>query len=289
MKNSTARFKLIDKLDRLFIKEVAKLEAKFYAQVQSFYDRHINTDGRRVEKSARNYANLNGLDNVAKDFVNKEASKISNSVAQGFVKLINENENYFGGIRYISKTLKSKVQDELLARYGANVKKGRLIILKSGWLQKLANVTDPFVRMQEIGLNAVAQGIPLERLRKEIKNAAFDSGARTIKHHFKTNANDAYAQFDRAAQVTYADELNLEAFIYEGGLIDETRPFCEKRNGLVFTREEAELWANLQWAGKNKDYVPMRDLGGHNCRHHPSFIPNELAIVLRPDLNEKLK
>jgi hypothetical protein len=83
-------------------------------------------------------------------------------------------------------------------------------------------------------------------------------------------------------------KLEYRAFIYEGGIYDDTCDFCKERNGQVFTIREAEEWKNLEWPEKNEGYNPLRDMGGRDCRHFPSYISDELAVVMRPELKDKL-
>ena len=82
--------------------------------------------------------------------------------------------------------------------------------------------------------------------------------------------------------------LEFKAFIYEGGIYDDTCDFCKERNGKVFTIKEAEEWKKLEWPEKNENYEPLKDMGGTDCRHHPSWISDSLATILRPDLKGKL-
>lgn len=283
------RVGLIEHLDKVFAREVDRLQDKFYEYVREFYERELSTDGKHVKKTTRNYAKLHGIEGLAREFADKEAAEVIKKMALAFSSLVTVNEDYFGGVAHVRNKLKQDIRNELLTRYGIATSGRQLKIIKGGWLHGLSRVEDPFRRVQEVGIKAVAQGVPLEQLRREIKQATYSPGVRTVKHHFRTNANDAYAQFDRTTQVAYADNLGLRAFIYEGGLIDTSRPFCEERNGQVFTIEEAQQWINMDWKGKNKDYDPLRDMGGHNCRHHPSFISAALAIRLRPDLEDYFK
>jgi hypothetical protein len=92
----------------------------------------------------------------------------------------------------------------------------------------------------------------------------------------------------------YAQKLGLDTFIYAGGLIETSRPFCKKHNDKVFTVEEAEK----QWpkdsalprtkvereSGTLVGYNPTVDMGRWNCRHRIRYIPRTLAEQLRPDL-----
>lgn len=288
--HSRERVQLIDRLDKQFRRAVRRLEQEFFEAVRDFYVSELDiVDGHVKKGTAANYARVNKIENLSKKFAANEGRNIAKKIARGFHNLIQVNESYFGGVAFASAGLQKRVRKDLLRRYGIKEVKGGLDLVKGGWVLNLSKIDNPFQRVQEMGVRAVAQGIPLGAFQKQIKDAAFDTGARSIKHHYRTNANDAYAQFDRTTQTTYADELGLRAFIYEGGLIETSREFCEERNGKVFTTEEAEAWEFLDWKGKNKDYDPLRDMGGYNCRHHPSFISDQLAIALRPELADLLK
>jgi hypothetical protein len=113
-----------------------------------------------------------------------------------------------------------------------------------------------------------------------------------------------YQLYDAAYNSTLAQEFDMNYFIYQGGLIKDSRDFCAAHNNKVFSREEAADWVN--WvpsmgdypAGyeiKQKDtshpsymdypgYTPLVDRGGYNCRHMLGWISDELAFDLRPDL-----
>jgi hypothetical protein len=117
-----------------------------------------------------------------------------------------------------------------------------------------------------------------------------------LQKHFKTFAYDTYAQFDRATGSLYAVKLGLNAGIYSGTQVDSSRPFCAggkdsqsgivftSKIGRVFTREEIDSWAKLDFQGKPDNYVPAEDCGGHNCQHKIDWISDNLAVKLRPEL-----
>lgn len=285
--SSKARDELIFDLDDQLKRAVEIAQRDFYDAVRDYYESQLSLDdANKVRTSAANYARLNGINNLADEFAKQKGSKISKKVAQGMLALTAENVKYFTQQIKLQNNIKKNVRSSLLARYGARVKDNKLIISKGGWLHGLAKPAAAFSRIQDIGIDAVAQGMPLQTFRRVVKQAAFDTGARTIKHHFDTEAVDVYARFDRTAQKEFADKVQFMAFIYEGGLIDTSREWCENHNGKVFLVSETEAWKTQTWAGKNKDYDPLRDMGGYNCRHHPSFISDELAIALRPELRD---
>ena len=118
-----------------------------------------------------------------------------------------------------------------------------------------------------------------------------------IVNKYKSFVFDTYQQHDSATAKVFAENLNLQCFIYAGGLIDTSREFCEKRNGKVFTLDEAKEWIDDPTLPRTKEerktgqvlnYDPVIDRGRWRCRHHINFIPNSWAIRLRPELKDKL-
>ena len=130
------------------------------------------------------------------------------------------------------------------------------------------------------GGNSVAEFT--EELAESIRTN--ESGLGILNRNRGQIINDRYAQYDRAEAKSFADELKMQAFIYSGGKVSDTRDFCCRRNGLVFTREESKHWSSIKWTGKNRGYVPLIDMGGYNCRHSPQWISNRVAMRRRKDL-----
>ncbi len=87
--------------------------------------------------------------------------------------------------------------------------------------------------------------------------------------------------FERGLGIKKASDLNLKYFIYEGGLIQTSRPFCVARAGKIFTVEQLKSWDN----GQKLPVIPY--LGGWNCRHHINWISDELAQELSKDISMK--
>jgi hypothetical protein len=111
-----------------------------------------------------------------------------------------------------------------------------------------------------------------------------------LERHWRTNSFDLYQRIDRTANLIYADRLGLDYAIYSGTLEEDSRAWCIKHVNKVFSRPEIDDWKNRTWQGKNEiGYDPYTDAGGHNCRHHWSFISDEIAAHLRPELKESQK
>lgn len=121
--------------------------------------------------------------------------------------------------------------------------------------------------------------------------------------HYDTVAYDVYQQADRTAQQAFSEGLGMTAFLYIGGKVVSSRPFCVVRDGKVFLRSEIEKFGTPQDAyggyqdkasgyfqGKPKGgYNPFQSLGGYRCRHHLSAITDREAMRRRPDLENDRK
>lgn len=95
--------------------------------------------------------------------------------------------------------------------------------------------------------------------------------------------SDALFQYSRAYQQSVTADLKLEWYLYAGGLIDKSRPFCVERAGKYWHQKEIESWAKLSWAGKNQLTTESSIfilVAGYQCRHelipvHESVVPQE--------------
>jgi hypothetical protein len=97
---------------------------------------------------------------------------------------------------------------------------------------------------------------------------------------------DTILQYSRAYQQSVTADLKLEWYLYAGGIMDKTRPFCEERAGKFFHQSEIEGWAKLSWAGKNNLTTESSIFilcGGHGCIHE--LIPVSKSIVPKSDLD----
>lgn len=96
----------------------------------------------------------------------------------------------------------------------------------------------------------------------------------------RTYLRDSLFTYARAFQQAITDDLGLEYYLYSGGIIDKTRPFCEERAGKFFSHKEIEAMASIEWAGKKQGTTESSIFlfaGGWNCGHQ--IIPVATNIV----------
>lgn len=106
-----------------------------------------------------------------------------------------------------------------------------------------------------------------------------------LLRYSKQIVRDSLFQYSRAYQEAVTNDLGLDWYMYEGGLMQTSRPFCIERAGHFYHRKEIESWASLQWAGKIAETTESSIfvfVGGHQCAH--SLIPVHVSIVPKEDL-----
>ena len=106
-------------------------------------------------------------------------------------------------------------------------------------------------------------------LRKFIEGT--DTEKAFLERYIKQTTNDSVMTFNAEYIQTIAEDLDVEYYLYQGTLIQDSRPFCVSRAGRYFTTDEVKAWPNLKgWqgrmAGTNSSTIFIYR-GGYNCRH----------------------
>lgn len=284
------RIEFVKKIDDLFERKVIRLQDRMISYVIDYFTDNLDIKDGRIVSSNKNTLAAQKIFLVQQEFRRRETSVLLKWMVRKYIELFRLNTAYFVRELTVPIDIRKTIQKELLAQLGVNVVRNKASIIKGGRIDMIGDISTPFVRVNEMATNASAQGMPMNKFNEDIRRSLKDGSQRTLIHHFRTNAFDSYAQFDRSLQKNYADKLGLRAWIWEGGVIKGTRDFpCREYNEQIFIDEEIEHLRDKKWAGKNKNYDPHRDLGGHNCRHHKSYISNRLAIKRRPELKDKLE
>jgi len=100
----------------------------------------------------------------------------------------------------------------------------------------------------------------------------------------RTYLRDSLFTYSRTFQQSITNDLGLEYYLYSGGLIDKSRPFCIEHSGKYYHHKEIEAWASQDWAGKKSGTTESSIFlfaGGWNCTHeiipvHVSIVPKEV-------------
>lgn len=282
------RFDFIGKVEKRALKIFERVENEFIRVILEEFENILIFKDGKIVNSTKNLVNLHKLGFFQDNFRKQKVTPVIGWIAKQLITLTKINTTYFKkdfNVRDISKKIEQQSLLELGVKQGTKPK-----ILKGSLLDQFSRFESPYLVVRNAANFAISQQMDLKSfktlIRKEIKK---EGQFGRIKHHFYTIANDVFSRHDRNVQEKYASSLGLKVFIYTGGLINTSRDFCEERNRKVFTIEEAQKWKDLKWDGKNANYDPLKDMGGHNCRHFPSFISKKEAIRRRPDLKDYFK
>lgn len=152
--------------------------------------------------------------------------------------------------------------------------------------------TDVALRLRTFAITKIQQGLSSADIRGAIEDEVLGTETKlgiVDNYNFvKVRVQDVFSEYDRRLSNQYANQLGLNYFIYQGGEIKTTRPFCDQLNAKVFTREEGVEISQQDWEGKKPNNNFFTDCGGYNCRHYLDWISYELAVQLRPDIKKSV-
>jgi hypothetical protein len=286
-KYSRSRIKLIESSENKLLKMIRGLQTDMYGSLTDFLLKNAAVENGALKKTSSNYRLALQVKKVEQQLLDKKA-EIANFVIKQSRLQLTENVSYFN--EFIENTRKleaarTRATNQLLSRIGVEGNK----VIGEGLLSSIIYDSSYLTAIKKSLVNAVSSGSKLTDLIKGYKTLVVgedDKSIGMLETHFRTMVFDTFAENDRVIQNNMADELELNHFIFQGGIIKTTRPFCKQRNDRIYTRAFAEKWRDLDFKGKTDPYDPFVNLGGHNCRHSIDWISAELAELLSQ--NEKI-
>lgn len=294
-KLSRAKEKFIIERRKLLESNVSSLQKKLYKRLFDRLIDALDTEQGNIVNNEKNLANSSVVDKIFKEF-EKDMSTLMRGVASDYASIIKQNQAYYSSFNIaLFNTVKENVNDAMQARAGFTSKGFE----KDGFIDSFIKDKTVAQAVKKTVLSSVINGTPIKELTKNLSVTieGVTGGSGILENHFRNYVYDTYSQFDRESSNQFAVQLDLNYAVYAGGLVDASRPFCIERNGKVFTRTEIKRFGTPkdlfggytnkskgEFAGKNKDYIPERDMGGHNCGHTYNWITYDLAKQLRPDI-----
>jgi hypothetical protein len=230
-----------------------------------------------------------GLNRLFKEFDGKQNLDIVNSLVVDFNHVSKFNSDYFEVVSDVDskefKTIADNVS-KLMRQTLGYTPDGK--VKPNSFIANLTKTNNVKSIIREQLIRGVQQGLKVNELSKLLTNniVTSDKGLGAMNKYYEEFVRDKYSEFERGESKAYADVLGMDAFIYAGGKVQDTRKFCCQRNRKVILRSETEAWRGMKWQGKNKNYNPLIDLGGYNCRHSTQWLTNQAAMRKRSDLKE---
>lgn len=286
----------IDARQRAQIQRLRGIERDLFEAIVTRLVDELTTSGGRITSTKGEAKISEAIDKVFEALERGQFREFSKHSLSDFRSIFSGTSLYYKGL--YESTSKGSKFNAIKRRVNATMRK-RLGLRPDGTIDPAGSLARIFptefisARVKEVVMSGVTGKITPKQLMRalevEIKGTRDRLGI--VEANVQGFVLDTYQQFDRATNDQFAKRLTLTDFVYEGGLIETSRVFCEKHNGKVFSIEEANRdWPNdpsLPRTTKEKetgiliDYVPTEDMGRWNCRHRTRYVSKQMAERLR--------
>lgn len=273
------RIKYIDDGESAISGGVRDLQVQLWKKVSSFIGQLKQDENGNISNKAGNYSLIGQLNAIERDLRNGPKKKLVSDLVKKLIKQETLVKKYFSDVLKLEIGKASKnVQSTLLNRIGYDGKG----FVSRGVLRDLWEDDAEIRAIKAQTVKAIASGKSYKEFQDEMHVLINGTPQREglTEAHYRTATLDVFNQNDRALTKQYADELELEWFIFQGGLMKSTRDFCRVRNNRIFNRKQIESWSQLSFDGKPAVYNPFMDVGGYNCRHVLDPISDEMKNEL---------
>ena len=267
-------------------KKVRRVEASIYRGLIADVVPALKIEEGRIKNTLNNLAKANLTERVFDEVGRDEVNDLVRDYAAYLIEISGKNAEYYYSIG-IDKAKVDAIADSvgLIRRVIGIGEDGKL--LQGGYLYRLATAETVREQVKQYVLTSIASGQSLKQFQSGLKGLvqSTDDVDGVLLSYWN---NYAYDQFSRVREINnlhFKDEIGLKYFVYQGGLIRTSRKFCIKKNGRVFSEEEAiRDWPkdpDLIDKAHLSTYNPLIDRGRHNCRHFLMWISNEMANELK--------
>lgn len=279
------RSKLIVSLMSSMQEQIEDNQKKLLSKVlEKFVDKLEIDEKGNVLNNDKNRKLLFEIDEVFKEYQKKEARKTIALLLNSVASILSFNQGYFQAIDGKARTLElmPKVKDFMKGWLGIQGN----VVEPNGYIDKLVSNDPAKIALKNTAMKIVIGQEGFENAKKQIKtliDGNKDSMGALEKHH-KNFAFDLYSQIDRATSDVIRNDLGFEFAIYEGGIIETSRIFCEEHDGKIYHISEIKKFNPKE--AKPPNYNPITDLGGYGCRHHLNWISKALARAMGKDVSQ---
>ena len=240
----------------------------------------------RLGSGVRNLARANLIERVFDQLQKDETNAILLQFADALLSISGKDAAYYLSTGFDKAKVEAIAKDLSLIRSVIGIdERGKLAT--DGFLYRLGQTDLVREKLKQYVLTSVATRQSLGKFTKGLKELiqgnAETSGA--LVGYYQQYAYDTFSRVREISNLHFADELNLQNFVYTGGIIKSSRTFCIKKNGKVFSRTQAERdWPKDPDLIDKKhvaSYRPLIDRGRNNCRHFLMWISDERAAEMR--------
>ena len=185
----------------------------------------------KVLNNAFNRNLLLSVDKVFADYGKQHNVLILSALMQGVNQLMDFNANYYGKFEGETKLLpiRKKVVQNMRGWLGIS---GENTVQENGYLSTLIKSEAVKNQIKDFAIKSVMGQAGWQDTKKNLEKliAGDKDNLGALQKYHRNFSYDLLSQVDRATGKTYADDLNFEFAIYEGGLIAK----CEEANGATY-------------------------------------------------------
>lgn len=262
---------LVLKADSAFAKNMAKVQNMLYEEILSIVKNLEIEDGYIIQNSN----NRNLLSQAEEKISGVFSSALYQASVSSYVAIIPKidelNQRYFSTFKGFKEN-----KQFLKSLQSQSIKTVEKYVLQDGLESQVISPLSQILN-QNINSGGKFSGF-LEQIKTYV--VGNDQVEGRALSYSRTFLRDSMMTYSRTFQQSVTVDLKTEFYLYSGGLIDTSRPFCIERAGRFFHHKEIEKWASLEWAGKKAGTTESSIFlfaAGWNCGHE--IIPVDSSIV----------
>lgn len=276
---------------------IVKLQSQLLDDVIVTLIPELDVKDGMILDTPKNLRLISVLDKTYKNFQTQSANIMLGNIIPATSKIADMSNKYFSVIlteELMRKFERITIKANKLINLRLGLDGGQLV--RGGFLESFFNSNTIGTDLKQMTSKAVTSGMGMKEYTSQLRDiiTGVDKKAGGLERQFQRYAFDLYQQYDAAYNMILGNEFGFTYFIYQGGLIADSREFCVLHNDKVWSKEEAGEWG--EWVspttGEKPSYMgypgydPLIDRGGYNCRHSLGWVSDDIAFGMRPDLKK---
>ena len=263
--------KAIDDVEIRWQKDVGKVELSLWRKVSAAL-KDLDTDGDgNIRRNVANLKRLGRLDRLIKNnLYSKDYKRALDSLSGSYAEIRTMHQDYFESIGSV-EVLRTALVDEM-QKQARNT-----IISQMNQTGAVKQVSGEIADLIEKDIRAGRSFAELQDNVKDIIRGNKNVPGR-LQAYTGQLVTDGLNQFAASVNAQFSDDLGLDWFIYVGGIIATTRPFCKALSQKRYVhRSEFGAVAAARINGAQVSKAGMINpttaenltvvRGGHFCRH----------------------
>ena len=272
------RERMVDEIEAALKVKVAGMQNALYGQLSGIINDFSTDSEGRIKFTAGNIRNARKVNTVFAVFGASKKRSLAIWIKNRVHDLLGLNKAYIKSIdkSFDARTVEERALIQLMGSIGYDVKKD--VIVKGSWLDAVSRADEVKMQVFRRINSAMSSKMDLKTFRANFRDD-FTGKNRLglLAKHYDFHTQNLFMAYDRTIADNYAAEAGMKYFVYTGGTIKTTRPFCEKNADKVFHQNQFPKWDLMSWDGKIPNAPTKQVAGGYRCRHHFAYVSKQMA------------